>query len=537
MKRVIAIQLLWSVLCPMQLARGQSVTVDIDAQVTYQTMQGFGTSLRVFNDPHIIGGTVSEPITNGLNITSAEEDTILNLLYTELGLTRVRPATGEDGPIENPNDNGNPYVTDTAMFDFSWKKMDAHIDLVSRMIPLGVETFFPSTIKIEDWMTESNPEEYAEWAFAIIKRWRDMGYELPYYAIMNEPGYIRGGIWSAEYLRDCIKLLGPKLDTAGIATRIVVPDDLNANEAYARSQVIMADSEARSYVGALAYHLYGGSNANKLAMKQLGELYNVPIWMTEHYRSNAFDWGNEIHSMIADYGATAVDHMWGFFGQQSTNGAQLIALNYSGTGYTGYTIQKQYYVTGQYSRTVRPGAQRIEAISSNNDLKCTAYISDDSFVIVALNNHGVSQSVGFNVSGLPLASSISSFRTTGTENWAVQPDITPNANSFNTTLPANSITTFSMPFVPTGSGDDRTLASFMLNIFPNPSVDGRFIIDAGTIGMERLEVYDMTGKLLMDKWLQGVFRVEVDNISSKGNFLVRVSSVNGETAVHKIINN
>ncbi len=201
----------------------QNVSININAINVNQTMEGFGSSLRVFNDPHVIGGTTSDPITAGLVISAAEEDTILNLLYNELGLTRVRPATGEDGPIENPNDNNNPYVTDTSQFDFSWKKMDAHIDYVSRVVPRGVNTYFPSTIKIEDWMTESNPEEYAEWAFAIIKRWKDQGYELPYYAIMNEPGYIRGGIWPGEYLRDCIKLLGPKLDTAGINTKIVVP--------------------------------------------------------------------------------------------------------------------------------------------------------------------------------------------------------------------------------------------------------------------------------------------------------------------------
>ena len=102
--------------------------VSINALNVNQTMEGFGTSLRVFNDPHIIGGTTSDPITAGLVISTAQEDTILNLLYNELGLTRVRPATGEDGSIEDPNDNNDPDSTDLTQFDFSWKRMDAHID-------------------------------------------------------------------------------------------------------------------------------------------------------------------------------------------------------------------------------------------------------------------------------------------------------------------------------------------------------------------------------------------------------------------------
>ena len=447
----------------------QNVSININALNLNQTMEGFGTSLRVFNDPHVIGGTTSEPITGGLVISAAEEDTILNLLYNKLGLTRVRPATGEDGPIENPNDNNNPYKMDNSKFDFSWKKMDAHIDFVSRVIPRGVNTYFPSTVKLESWMTTSNPEEYAEWAFAIIKRWKDLGYELPYYAIMNEPGYGRGGIWPGIYLRDCIKFLGPRLDTAGINTKIVIPDDLNANEAYTRSQLIMEDSVARKYVGALAYHLYGGSNANKTAMMKLGQLYNVPVWMTEYSRPDAFDWGNLIHDVIANYNVTAVDHMWGFFGNQESNGTQYISLNFSGTNYTGYTINKQYFVTGQYSRYVKPGAQRIDATSSNNDVRVTAYKDGTDFTLVAINNHSTPQSVDFTINGMSNLSTLNAIRTSQTENWAILPDITLANESFTAILAPNSITSFTTIHPSLGIDDFRSENALPLILYPNPA--------------------------------------------------------------------
>ena len=505
----------------------QNVSINIDALNVNQTMEGFGSSLRVFNDPHVIGGTTSDPITAGLVISAAEEDTILNLLYNELGLTRVRPATGEDGPIENPNDNNNPYVMDTSKFDFSWKKMDAHIDYVSRVVPRGVNTYFPSTIKIEDWMTESNPEEYAEWAFAIIKRWKDQGYELPYYAIMNEPGYIRGGIWSGEYLRDCIKLLGPKLDTAGINTKIVVPDDLNANEAYARSQIIMADTVAREYVGALAYHLYGGSNANKTAMMQLGQQYNVPVWMTEYSRPNAFDWGNLIHDVIANYNVSAVDYMWGFFGSQESNGTQYISLNFSGTSYTGYTINKQYYVTGQYSRYVKQGSQRIDAASSNNDVRVTAYKDGADMTIVVLNNHGVAQTVDFAINGLNNLATLKAIRTSQTENWAILPDITVPNNSFTATLAPNSITTFTTVNPSLGMNNSLSENILPLTIYPNPARDVINIQIPDEASKGKITLLNSNGQHIKEVQFTGT-GIQQLNIShlSKGLYWVRLKDDN-----------
>uniref|UniRef100_UPI00404857FE T9SS type A sorting domain-containing protein n=1 Tax=Mariniflexile sp. TaxID=1979402 RepID=UPI00404857FE len=506
----------------------QNVSIGIDANNVYQTMDGFGTSLRVFNDPHIIGGTTSAPITAGLTISTEEEDGILNLLYNDLGLTRVRPATGEDGAIEDPNDNNDPNITDPSQFDFGWKKMDAHIDYVSRVIPRGVTTFFPSTIKIESWMTVANPEEYAEWAFMIIKRWKDQGYELPYYSIINEPGYTRGGIWPGTYMRDCIKLLGPKLDAAGIQTKMVIPDDLNADEAFTRAQIILDDSVARSYVGALAYHLYGGNNANKTAMMQLGQQYNIPIWMTEYSRPDAFAWGNQIHDVIANYGVSAVDHMWGFFGQQETNGTQLISLNFTGTNYTGYTINKQYYVTGQYSKFVKPGARRIESISSNNDVRVTAFRDGVNVSIVVLNNHGNSQTVDFSLNGLNNITTLKAVRTSLTENLNSLGDITVLNDSFSTILPANSITTFYNDQLLSVVENPTSNPGFTI-IYPNPASEIVTVkLTSVFNGETKIQITDINGKLVLAKTVRlnnqiSEIPIRVNNLSN-GIYLINIQA-------------
>lgn len=430
------------------LVSGQNIT--INGAIEYQTMEGFGSSERVFDDPHVFDNFNPTTKRAATVVSTAEQDKILDLLYRDLGLTRVRPHT-EGAGIEAVNDNSDPEATDISKFDFTWKKNDAHVSFVKKAMARGVNTYFLSTIFMEDWMTEANPKEYVEWAMTIIRRWRELGLEMPYYSIMNEPGLLnpQTGIkrWSGEYIRDVIKLLGPKLRAEGFATRIVIPDDLNAFESYQRSRIVLSDPEARKYVGALAYHLYGGTTVDKKNMKQLSEQYGIPVWMTEYFLPDGFDWANTIHDLITDFGASAVDYMWGFFGEWDNRVSpisNLITLKYSGPQYLGYEVQKHYYAMGQFSRAVRPGAVRVEAQSRIPGIKVTVFKhpADKTLTIVAINNNLSDVSVNFKLDNADLAGFSTVFRTSRTENWASLPPISLSDSFFKTILKGKSVTTF-----------------------------------------------------------------------------------------------
>jgi len=74
------------------------VEVRIDFGVVHQVLQGFGTSSRVWKDPHLSG-------TRRTLVPRWAQDEILTLLYRDLDLTRVRPIL--DGGIEPVNDNSD----------------------------------------------------------------------------------------------------------------------------------------------------------------------------------------------------------------------------------------------------------------------------------------------------------------------------------------------------------------------------------------------------------------------------------------------
>lgn len=430
--------------------------VSVDAATRYQSMDGFGSSERVFDDPHLFNNFNSATGRALTVMSSAQQDQVLDRLYIDLNLTRVRPAspdTAVGAGIEPVNDNSDPNVTDLSKFNFAWKNLDAHVDYIARARQRGVTTSFLSPLSRESWMgttTATDVAEYSEWLFVQVKRAADRGVTFPYLSISNEPSYSRNTM-SGSFLRDVIKNLGPKLRTAGFSTQFVTPDDVRSSDAAVKAQVILADPLARQYVGALATHLYDEPVSNVAQMKTLAEQYQLPLWMTEFTMGamgttgrtqDPFKWASLMHDLISDYNVSAVDYLWGFFGEWEGYATTLISLNNTGATYDGYTLNKTYYTTGQFSRFIEPGAMRIRSDSVDAAVQTTAYLSDGKLVLVAINNDHATKNINFALNGLPSGLQFLPVRTSALENWAVLSPIPMTGASLSASLPANSITTF-----------------------------------------------------------------------------------------------
>jgi O-glycosyl hydrolase len=411
----------------------RAAEITIDATQVFQTMDGFGMSERVFDDSHVF--EMFDPATgrSAVIVPAADQEAILNRLYTELKLNRIRPTT----------ENGLQLTKD-GPFNFEWKRNDAHIDLVKRVLPKGAKTFFLSPIVYESWMNRTDPTEYADYMMTILRRWKAMGAEPTYHSIANEPGYFTPSPLSGAFVRDAIKLLGPRLQAEGFATKFVITDDLNPSEALSRCQTILADSQARQYVAAVATHLYGAQEQLP-QLKALADSYSLPLWMTEYAQYAGFtpwDWAS-LMSRILNQGVSAIDYMWGYFGQwQDTNNSAYITLEHSGSTYTGYKINKSYYVTGQYSRFVERGARRIATNETDFFLSATAFVKDNQLTVVVVNL-GPAQTISVSINGFSGLSTLQATRTSATENWATVGNITVSADTFSTNVPASSVTTFS----------------------------------------------------------------------------------------------
>lgn len=360
-------------------------TVVVNTSSTYQTMEGFGTTVRLFDDPHFT--ETFDPITKraAVVIPQGAQDAMVAAAYTDLRLTRVRYAT-EPG-VEKVNDNADPYVVNPAGFYYGWKSLDGHAEYVAKARTLGVTTWWGSPGKAEAWMDAGDVPEYVEYAMQILRRWRDLGQPLPLWAIANEPG--GAGNRSPEFHRQAIRALGPLLAAEGIPTRIVLADDDKPSNALRVAEAVLADPVARAYVAAVATHLYpyGGPQGlpeyeSMAELSALAAAHNLPIWMTEWSNPDYLRWAITMHELVTLYNVSAIDYMWAAFG--AWDHAQLMMVNYSGTTYTGFTKRPVYGALRQFSRYVAPGMVRVGTTAPSGVL-ATAYRGDGEIVVVLVN--------------------------------------------------------------------------------------------------------------------------------------------------------
>lgn len=404
----------------------QPVVVSIDPGATRQSIDGFGSSERVWADPHLS----NLPVTN---VPLAAQRAILRELYRRLGLTRVRPVLDQGVQMRR----GGPFA-------FGGKLADAHIAYVKQARSFGLRTFFPGPVYIEPWMTENDVGAYVDWAMAMMRRWRELGAEPPLYAPQNEP-FINGD-FSPEWLRGVVVRLGGRLREEGFRTKLVVPDDENPIAAYRRASVILADPEARKYVGAIAYHIYKGGPEDWPALRQLAARYGLPVWMTEWTRKDygawptAFDWAVTVHRLLAEGGVSAIDYLWGFFGDW-VGGETMISMRFDGGDYRGFVRTPVYWLTGQWSRFVRPGYRRVSTSGDAPPVPTTAFVGPRRLIVVALNPSESAQTASFAVKGR-VHRVLSAYRTSATERWRTLPRPRVRDGSFRTALPSRSVTTF-----------------------------------------------------------------------------------------------
>lgn len=413
------------------------IVVDLSAR--RQVIDGFGASMRVWDDPHLSDAPSSE-------VPEPVQEEILDALVEDLGLTRFRPVLGRG--VEPENDNSDPHFADPSGFNFSGKRADRHIEVVAELADRGVDTFFPAPINLEPWMDEEDPEEYVEWAMAMLEHWRDRGAEPPFFSPLNEPATNRAGNRSAEWLVEVVSLLGERMDAAGLRTKLVIPDDLNPAEAHARAAAVLADPRARDHVGALAYHLYARNWHEGIEpFLELAQAHDLPVWMTEFstrdYGSwpGVLGWAEAVHALLTTGGASAVDYMWGFFGNQEQPHT-LVSMEMKQGRYRSHAPTPAYFVTGQWSRFVRPGYVRVDARSSREQILASAFTGPDGeVVVVAVNPGGSDERMALAMLTGAFSGPVRAVRTSATERWA-EVEVEPEGPRVDVVLPSRSVTTF-----------------------------------------------------------------------------------------------
>ncbi|MBI3961914.1 MAG: hypothetical protein HY335_04100 [Deinococcus sp.] len=467
-------------------------TIQVDGASRYQTFSGFGATLTAFETEGIYrahDATQPERVT----ASRSDREAVARLLYTQLGLTRTRVVLEGFEPV---NDNDDPFAFNPAGFD--WTVVNPDSDFVGLARPYGLSTWWASFAldsgEREAWrrlpgsacaLDPSKIDEEVEWLLAAVLRFRDLGLELPYITVNNEPDLCPPGFKiDIDDFVAIVKRLGTRLRASGLAAQLVVSDGWIPQNAVRYMQAALADPEARQYVRALAYHAYadgyddpaallsGPAESNpphpavqvRQQIRDLAAQHNLPVWMTEvcycvprtvdGHDSSAllysyFELGrarlNHLHDELTIANVAAFDAMNLFFIERPGVGDELVHVYFRPDGaLERYEISTYGYLLGHYSHFIVPGSVRLQADSRDPLVRVVAFARPDGrLVIVALNNNPVAMQAELTFTGLSQAPSALEVLTSQEDAlWQSGAEVILNGNLATTILPPLSVTTY-----------------------------------------------------------------------------------------------
>jgi glucuronoarabinoxylan endo-1,4-beta-xylanase len=285
---------------------------------------------------------------------------------------------------------------------------------------------------------------YADWARDIatyVAMMKEKGVPIYAVSVQNEPdgSFIWGSCrYSAEEIRDFVPFLSSSLREAGVdSTKIMIAEQAMWSDDLASAA--MADPAVAAQVGIVAAHGYAGK-IQPLKLKA------PRVWQTEvSSQSDKYDgsmadgiaWGLKIHRFLNDAEVNA--WLWWFLTDMPSQG--------DGTDNSALTdingnIPKRAYVSGQWSKFVRPGWSRIN-VKYDGSLAITAFKDPPgrSFAIVAVNprHWTVKQRFAFDAVS---ATQVTPWITSAQLSLAAQSPVRVSAGEFSYELPARSVTTF-----------------------------------------------------------------------------------------------
>ena len=286
---------------------------------------------------------------------------------------------------------------------------------------------------------------YSDWAKDIAAYAAMMSaHGVPLYAVsvQNEPDMITNYgscIYTAQEIHDFIPYLYSALQSAGASsTKIMIAEE--SSWEFGLTSNAMADAKVAPKVGIIAAHGYRG----KIQPYRTG---GARLWQTEDSSqssmydgsmADALTWARKIHSYLAVANVNA--WVWWFLTDmpRQGDGADNAAL----TDRNG-NFPKRAYVTGQWSKFVRPGWSRI-GVNYSGPLLVTAFKDPDnhSFAIVAVNPTKNSVHQTFSLDGFS-TNAVSPWITSSTLSLVEQASVPINGTSFQYAIPAFSVATFS----------------------------------------------------------------------------------------------
>ncbi len=346
----------------------------------------------------------------------------------------------------------------------------------------------PGGTKKGGGLCPSKRAAYAAWLVAGLKQYADIGVDVYALSFQNEPLFVEpynSCVYTRQEYADTLAAIGPVIHAAFPKVKLFGSENMLGIECggkdgfdpYWYTASVISRTAALNQLGIFAVHGYS-DGVLATPTSQMSKLWasfyagtrstRRPIWMSEtsgyvdtieagpnakgENLPGALDLAESIYAAL--YHGHASAWVWWQGSELGAAAPSEFALM-SGVAKRG----KKYYVSKNYYRTIRPGAQMVQASSDDSEVLVAAFdhSAANTLTIIAINGGQASKRV--TLTGANLPSQFQAYRTSATEDCAA---VGPMASAA-ITLPARSITSLVFGDVltdpPTPDGGDASRGS------------------------------------------------------------------------------
>lgn len=459
-----------------------TTTVRVDPQVQYQTIQGWGTSLAWWAE-----ATGSWSLANRQALA-----TMLFSPTNGIGLNVARYNIGGVTPADSCASSFRVGAAvpsfETSAGTYDWSRDPGQVWWLQEAQNLGATQLDGVAYSPPAWMTvsgcsagaatdhtdnlaSSNYPAYASYLAAVAEHFHStLGLTLQTIAPFNEPD----GNWTNAVHQEgmslqpssqnaLVKTIASTLSSAGAAgySQLSAPEPYDSNNvtSWLRGTGAAYDATAIGDIAQINTHDYASREGGSVygTAQALGKPVMMSEWGANAASTTASDMsaGITLSQRILKNEQQMHPQSWVIW--QALDGGPsgpgsctdlwgLACGDLSAGSDQQVTYPARFWVMGNYSKYVRPGATVIE----NSDTSTLAAYDPgrSTLTLVTTNPSASAESYSYDLSGFgATGASATPYQTTATEQLAQLSPVAVSGQTFSTTLPAQSVTTFVIPGV------------------------------------------------------------------------------------------
>ena len=322
---------------------------------------------------------------------------------------------------------------------------------------------------------------YGTYLATIVSHLASEGVTISQVSPMNEPDDSFGTCGQegmsvpASQRAGVIDAIGSAFSSAGLSTKVIADESSQTTQLLSEAPTWLADSTARSDTAAIAHHTYDYPSTSELEQTgALGDLNGKPMWASEiccqvtggsygaqydptiagglvlanyvysdfsYADDSAFQWWTALSSALGCNPSTSSSCASSVNSSGWNDGLVYYDPNYASDGNQTLYPSKRFYVLGQYSRYVRPGAVRYGISGAPSGVQAMAFWSGGKWTVVVTNTNTSSTSFSLDL-GSGSVSAAGAYQTDASENLASVGAPSVSGSTMTASLPTQSVTTY-----------------------------------------------------------------------------------------------